>query len=382
MRMIQPFFVLATSGWRHGCGIAGSSMRRIGYPLGQWYSVMESRTCWPVSRLGKLTVGSRMIEVISIYTVANTTSASSGTMDLQSLFVALTATRYSIRSAIALLFYDYFLTFPEEVRHFWLGDWSFITVLFLFNRYFGMISALSYLIFDSASLSNELYVRFIWWISIGAIASIVNSELILLVRIYAVYQRDMRVLLATGGLIAASALVSLLIDIIGVPKGLSRASLGISGCAANVPSFFFAGWIPFLVVETVLCFLMGFRALMVFQRGTNSPLLWLLIRDSVTYFLTIVSVVLTNCLIWAVAPIEWAPFALSWEIVLPCVLGGRLLLNIRERSLNEPQEAPWRSRNESITFSNLRNGANEMPMTHSFPLDTFYVAPMKGDTVL
>ncbi|KAF8576438.1 hypothetical protein K439DRAFT_1664600 [Ramaria rubella] len=301
-------------------------------------------------------------------------------MDVRSLFVALTATRYSICSAIALLFYDYFLTFPAEVRHFWRCEWSLTTVLFLFNRYFGIISSLSYLIFDAASVSDEACQRFVWWISVGAIASIVNSELILLICIYATYQRNLRVLLLTGGLIGASALTSLLIDIIGKPKGLSRASFGVSGCATKVPSFFFAGWIPFLVVEMVLCFLMGHRAFMVLKTGTNSPLLWLIVRDSVTYFLTIESVVLTNCLIWAVAPIEWAPFALSWEIVLPCVLGSRLLLDIRQRNVEEPLEVPWKSGNDGEPITNGTDGISTA-MTQSFALDTFHVAPMEGDTV-
>ncbi|KAF8583553.1 hypothetical protein K439DRAFT_46618 [Ramaria rubella] len=117
---------------------------------------------------------------------------------------------------------------------------------------------------------------------------------------------------------------------------------------------------------------MGYRAFMVFKSGTNSPLLRLLIRDSATYFLSIVSVVLTNCLIWAVAPSGWSSFALSWVIVLPCVLSSRLLLNIRQRSLQEPLEASLRSGNDNITLDlNPRHGTDgiSMPMADSFALE-------------
>ncbi|KAF8578138.1 hypothetical protein K439DRAFT_500398 [Ramaria rubella] len=131
---------------------------------------------------------------------------------------------------------------------------------------------------------------------------------------------------------------------------------------------------------------MGYRAFTEFKTGTNPPLLWLLIRDSATYFLTIGSVVLTNCLIWAVAPLKWSPFALSWEIVLPCVLSSRLLLNIRQRSLKDsvPLEVSLRSGNDNIAFTNPGHGIEEISvsMAHSLTLDTFYDPLMKGDTVL
>ncbi|KAF8578146.1 hypothetical protein K439DRAFT_1639105 [Ramaria rubella] len=298
-------------------------------------------------------------------------------MDVRSLFVALTAARYSIRSAIALFLYDYLLTFPAEVRHFWRRDWSHITMLFLCNRYLGMICALSYMIVDSASVSDKFCQRVIWRIAIGSIASIVNSELILLVRIYAAYQCNLWVLLLTSGLFTASTLTSLLIVIVGVPKAFSLASLGTSGCVANLPSYFFAACISVLIVETVLCLLMGYRAFTVFKAGTDSPLLRLRIRDSATYFLTIGSLVLTNCLIWAAAPSAWSQFVLCWEIVLPCVLGSRLLLNIRERSLEEPTEVSLRSGDDNIVFINPEHGTDgiSMPTVHSFSLNTFYDSP-------
>ncbi|KAF8587131.1 hypothetical protein K439DRAFT_1550482 [Ramaria rubella] len=310
-------------------------------------------------------------------------------MDVQSLFFALRTNRYSFRSATALFVYDYsiaVLTFPAEVQHFWRRGWSFITVLFLFVDVNLLGVEKAHLSrnhsVDSATLPEVHLVAF-YRTSVAnrALISVVNSDLILLVRIYAAYERNLRVLFLTSGLIATSTLTSLLINIIGVPKALSRASLGISGCAANLPSFFFAVWIPLLIVETVLFFLMGYRAFKVFKTGTNSPLLRLLIRDSATYFLTIGSVVLTNCLIWAAAPLEWAPFALSWEIVLPCILGDRLLLNIRERSLKEPLEV---SGNDSIVFINPRHGTDEtsMPTAHSFSLNTLHDPLKKGDTVL
>lgn len=38
--------------------------------------------------------------------------------------------------SVVILYYDYFLTFDDEVRFFWGRKWSSITFLFFFNRYF------------------------------------------------------------------------------------------------------------------------------------------------------------------------------------------------------------------------------------------------------
>lgn len=44
-------------------------------------------------------------------------------------------TTYCIFLSIALLFYDYFLTLPDEVRCVWKGKFTGVTVLFMINRY-------------------------------------------------------------------------------------------------------------------------------------------------------------------------------------------------------------------------------------------------------
>ncbi|KAF8461836.1 hypothetical protein JB92DRAFT_3001512 [Gautieria morchelliformis] len=43
------------------------------------------------------------------------------------------------------------------------------------------------------------------------------------------------------------------------------------------------------------------------------------------------AILLLNCLVWALASHNFPDVALRWAVALPCSLGSRLLLNMRER---------------------------------------------------
>ncbi|KAF8580632.1 hypothetical protein K439DRAFT_289992 [Ramaria rubella] len=107
-----------------------------------------------------------------------------------------------------------------------------------------------------------------------------------------------------------------------------------TGCYVFITQFDFITWIPPLMFEAFLCFLMLYKAWTLYHGDLNDPLLRLIIRDSVLYFLTMFAVLLANCLFWALSshvPFSLPDVAVNWSVAVPCALGSRLLLNIRER---------------------------------------------------
>ena len=57
----------------------------------------------------------------------------------------------------ALLYYDHFLTFPQEVERIWKAKWTFVNVLFLVNRYLTFLGYIPivFFLFDSP-MSNQV----------------------------------------------------------------------------------------------------------------------------------------------------------------------------------------------------------------------------------
>ncbi|KAF8526380.1 hypothetical protein JB92DRAFT_2872688 [Gautieria morchelliformis] len=221
-------------------------------------------------------------------------------------------------AALAFLLYDHVLTFDTEIRLVWnYPGHRFGKGLFLFNRYFGpftLILNISMYTWPSVSLKVES-------------VAILSVQCILMTRIYAVYVRNRRSLLVLFGMmyVAESVGVLAIPDIAG-PPGIS------TGCYVGPqPPLYFLTWIPPLICESILCLLMLYKAWTKYKNNCDSSLLRLIIRDSVLYFLTVFAIFLINCLVWALASQNYLQVALWWSVALPCSLGSRLMLNMRER---------------------------------------------------
>jgi len=151
----------------------------------------------------------------------------------------------------------------------------------------------------------------------------------------------------------AAAVSTLVLNCIALPDGFALPFSGTTGCYTIVPHLYFLGWIPSLLFETLLCLLMLYKAWRTYKDDWRSPLMNLIIRDSVLYFLTFATVLLLNCLMWVLHPQVVAEVALGWELAVPCALGSRLLLNVRERYFKEETLA-------SLSLSGIPPGGIEL----------------------
>ncbi|KAF8511709.1 hypothetical protein JB92DRAFT_358347 [Gautieria morchelliformis] len=73
---------------------------------------------------------------------------------------------------------------------------------------------------------------------------------------------------------------------------------------------------------------MLYKAWQTYKNEYSSPLLKLLIQDSVLYFASIFVVLATNCLVFFVGPPGLVQIAQGWEFAIPCAMGSRLLLSM------------------------------------------------------
>ncbi|KAF8526390.1 hypothetical protein JB92DRAFT_2872775 [Gautieria morchelliformis] len=154
--------------------------------------------------------------------------------------------------------------------------------------------------------------------------------------IYAVYERNRRLLVLFGILFVAEFAGTLAVVDTGLPQGMPRPKGISTGCYVGPqPPLYFLTWVPAIICESILCLLMLYKAWTTYKNSRSSSLLRLIIRDSVFASL------LLNCVVWALAPQNFLEVTIRWAVALPCSLGCRLILNMRERIyLPETERVP------------------------------------------
>ncbi|KAF8513378.1 hypothetical protein JB92DRAFT_2924089 [Gautieria morchelliformis] len=247
-------------------------------------------------------------------------------IDVEAVIAGVTPIKYVAVAALAMLTYDCALTFDDEFEFVWKRSWSVGKVLFIFNRYFGVLSVLSFVMASSFRLSDQVrhYCRgFIWWGIASEAIAIATAESM----IYIFYNCSRRLLLVLiAFLVAAMAICSWLA--ISTLSTMTMKVSGMTACSVTATPHAFFVWIPSLIFETCLVALMSCKGWRVYRSEGGSKLLHLIIRDSM--FMAI----LANCIVWVIPSLD-PSIAASWTIAMPCAVGCRLLLNMRESFYKE-----------------------------------------------
>ncbi|KAJ7575395.1 hypothetical protein C8J56DRAFT_1007731 [Mycena floridula] len=217
-------------------------------------------------------------------------------------------------SSLALLYYDYALTFPSEVKHMWRGKRSLSTILYVFCRY-ALVANLLYLL----AIANKLCDT--WYKIIGALSVLGRAAIIttFTLRTYVIFGQNTFILLYLG----AVGLACVALDITHVP------GLRCVGSSTNTLLS-----ILMVVFEYSSAILLTIRAAQVFKvrkqrkMETGNDLVSLILEQGlfVISFFTTAAVVLNFR-----APSGFFQRLLNaLTLPLSCLLTARFLLHLRE----------------------------------------------------
>ncbi|THG93229.1 hypothetical protein EW145_g8429, partial [Phellinidium pouzarii] len=218
-------------------------------------------------------------------------------------------------AATACLIYDIIITLDQEMEYIWKyvrarmnvwrvtkraralfrSAWTPPKMLYIFSRYFTLIVQL-------VNMAGQMVIM--------------GVEVLLMLRVYALYKRDKRILAVL--VLTYAAEVTTLTVILGLAlskivsvaplHSLFPADFPLSGCFPTVvPRFFDSYWIPSLIFESVLFLLMAVNVVRYNRAHTSSmPLLTLLFRDGTVYYAVIfrklLPLLLTNGLVISPPP--------------------------------------------------------------------------------
>ncbi|KAF8510088.1 hypothetical protein JB92DRAFT_461946 [Gautieria morchelliformis] len=237
----------------------------------------------------------------------------------------LTLTEYSALASLVVLLYDHAITFDAEVMNIWRGPRTFGKLLFLWTRYFG----LSLLIIVVAmtfhgSPSNKVCSAVYWLEGVSILIANISVDIILLTRVYAVYNRQKQLLYGMVGFQLIAAAATIVIQAVFYTTGMGTPSFdNLTGCFNPSSSRNLgAAFVPPLANEVVLCLLMLYKLWDRYRNEIGSSQLKRLVQDS------ILAVHLMNLLVFYLAPGDLQLMATGWEFAIPCTMGCRLLLNM------------------------------------------------------
>ncbi|TFK67223.1 hypothetical protein BDN72DRAFT_843401 [Pluteus cervinus] len=262
-------------------------------------------------------------------------------VDDEVFYVTWTLARRLRVAALAMLLYDYVLTWEQERRLFWKRRRSWVTVLFFWNRYIGIgVTIFGTTLLAVPRLSDSLCV--VWLRSEGAIGmgTAWAVQLILQLRIYALYRRSRLVGCVTlvCWVLQMAYIVPFLWIATSGGKIIAQTKGEYQRCIITpmLPTVV-AAWGVLMCYEGLLLTLTINKAFEYYKIRRATPnsvrsIQGVIIRDSILYSLFIGMIYGVNIFLWGVDSSNRMDMLMAFSIALPSLLASRLMLNVRDYS--------------------------------------------------
>ncbi|TCD70558.1 hypothetical protein EIP91_002904 [Steccherinum ochraceum] len=195
--------------------------------------------------------------------------------------------RYVGVAALAFLVWDMLLNIADEVEYIWQAPSGWVKWAYLFIRHWAILS-LGVLLAQGTNTNNHLGFTdrscYNWIIAETVISFLLfwAVEVVLSIRIYALYARS-KVILYTVGLLFIGETVTATVTFV---RTLSKGKYSVElGCVVTwVPPFFIAAWIALLAFQTVLFILTmvhWFRNVALTKSLGRQSILYVFVRDGI-----------------------------------------------------------------------------------------------------
>ncbi|EJD38837.1 hypothetical protein AURDEDRAFT_172157 [Auricularia subglabra TFB-10046 SS5] len=236
-------------------------------------------------------------------------------------------------SAACLFIYDYFTTFAEEVALIWPAQWGAGKILFLLARYITwpeLVIVLWIELFDvKPKLCHAIYTYATWSI----LAGITISDMILILRTWAIWGAKRSVLAMLSILLLAITAANCYIVAYYIRNTvfISATSVvpGIQGCViTDSTRRIGVTWISLTAFEFVIVLMTVVKGVEHFRKG-SSNLISSLYRDGILYFIYLFSISLTNLVFVYATPAEYIVLLAQLQRAFHAILSCRIILHLR-----------------------------------------------------
>ncbi|KAF8967297.1 hypothetical protein BDZ97DRAFT_1804380 [Flammula alnicola] len=252
-------------------------------------------------------------------------------------------------SSATCVIYDHITTLDEEIELVWRRPkWSVVQVLYFINRYVGDgIELYSAFVFARHIIQNTEKSCRLLNILNGYLVTLVLCSMqgIMMYRVSSMYTHNRKIIavLVTAYVSELCAIISIMYSAYGAHQPVLDPAPGVHLCAdASFPDWMYTIWIPIMFFELlVLCLSIALgvvhyrsmkvlRSLPSYERRNSSSLVFILLRDSITFpfiflMLCVLNIISFKRLPYVVKLMTWV-----FPTFVPVIMGSRLILNLRE----------------------------------------------------
>ncbi|RDX54621.1 hypothetical protein OH76DRAFT_1478889 [Lentinus brumalis] len=285
-------------------------------------------------------------------------------------------------AATAFSMWDTLINLDKEVEYIWRAPNSWVKWAYLLIRHIPYLVQCSILIGLLAVVGDgHVYgtpaCRV--WIAYQLVANEVLTvvvEIILIIRIYAMYNRNWIVTRTVYALFVAEVVAMCTILAITVPKFEFTSQCLITSTPKIFPSY----WTISLAFETTLFLLTLYKFFSVLEimKFHRQPIIVTLVRDGTWAYAIIFAIMLLNTLMYELEKNTLAGICYFWELSVMSYAGSHVLLNLRRLAMDPRQHLPivsssTRNMSAGVTLSDLdfRSTGNEIVIE----LDTIHREP-------
>ncbi|KDR69367.1 hypothetical protein GALMADRAFT_271996 [Galerina marginata CBS 339.88] len=252
-------------------------------------------------------------------------------------------------AAMALILYDYSLTFDEELRFIWSNDWRakpLISILFGLNRYLPII-AQCFNIYSHLNPNVSYDVSkfaIAYWLVGTSLGQLLVTDSIVWLCVCALYGNAKKVRYSLLALFLTSLGCALIIlGLVGShTKGTNNLAPGFKACYVYTPlKNLWTFWIPILIYETTTLILVSRKY---YEYVTdvvhwNSPLLEVILKNTLLYLIIVFAIYIASSVLYSIPDPSISSLLDSMTIAMLSILGNRMLFNLREEGMRELSEA-------------------------------------------
>ncbi|TRM69171.1 hypothetical protein BD626DRAFT_473182 [Schizophyllum amplum] len=246
--------------------------------------------------------------------------------------IAMQAVNWSSLSALVFLVYDILLTTADEIEFMWPSQWTWMKLVYYMMRYIPVGVQVSALFIGTEITPQFHYthrdcINWQIWLSCAALFIVIFADLVLVLRVYALYVENHWIRWSVGAVYA----VEIIMMAIGVFMGIPYIEVDEICLTTNMPwtyLFFFGSAIVF---QLFLFGLTLYKFIMALKEGWGTtPLPMLLARDGTWAFFLLTLVIFAYGSLHFVSNGAYAALIYCWLISLYSFCSYRILLNLRK----------------------------------------------------
>ncbi|GAA5897931.1 hypothetical protein JCM6882_005115 [Rhodosporidiobolus microsporus] len=260
-----------------------------------------------------------------------------------------------------VVIWDTLSTLNFEYRYIWKSHWSLLKVVYLINRYWTPVCITFAMVLVKGHWDPSDCSKLAIFHPIGAFLIILGCDCIVSIRIHALYNGSRKILWILVSLLVGETIIMAVVTSQSEPIVIPpewRASVEYYGCAVQqrhdlAPLF----WGGSLIFE-VTCLVLFLHRILALRRASGSlPILTILLRNGVFYFLVVFLSGMINISLLLQPNKAWQVFNPPASVALMSLMASRMVLSLHFHK----NEFSASSASHRAAAPTLRKGDNTYP---------------------